>query len=167
MAINIKSPNTPHINFTGQGFLSYARRYRNAAIKLLSTPPPDRGFDPVPYFLLCMSLESQLKSFIWLRTGLGREKFAGKYGHDIEKLWNRSKDLGIHRYAKVTPVRDTVISIVGPHYKDRKFHYLTVSMIVNGYTELDTNPNILPTLKKLTGQLEKSLQKPVTRASVN
>lgn len=54
---------TARLEMTGTAFMVYANRYRGAAIGLLSISASTRDFDPVPYFLLCQSLELHLKSF--------------------------------------------------------------------------------------------------------
>jgi hypothetical protein len=52
------------INMTGAAFMTYANRYREAAEVLLQKSGRLDGFDPVTYFLACLSLELHLKPSI-------------------------------------------------------------------------------------------------------
>lgn len=122
-------------------------------------------FDPVPYQLLCQSLELHLKSFIWVKEKYGRNKIRNKYGHDINKLWRHCKERRISKYVNVTPLREKVISLVGPYYKDRKFCYLDLDMMYDGYPEINSEPKVLQSLRRLTLQLGKTLHRPVYDAS--
>ena len=57
---------TAHLDMTGTAFMVYANRYQDAAVRYLSVKRDVPGFDPVPYYLLCQSLELHLKSYVWL-----------------------------------------------------------------------------------------------------
>ena len=153
------------LNLTGTTLLSYADRNREAALVLLRNSPSKKQFDPVPYFLLCLSLELQMKAFLWLKDGIGHKTMKKKYAHDIEKLWRRSKKRGIKKYVATTPLRDDVIALVGPYYKKRQLNYVDMDMIFSGYKKIRAEPRIIPTLNRLTKQLSKSLRTPILRAS--
>lgn len=88
-----------------------------------------------------------------------------KYRHNIEKLWMHAKDRGVHRYISITPLREQVISLVGPYYKDKKLCYLDFEMAQNGFKNLRSEPRIIPTLSRLTKQLEIKLRQPILKAS--
>src|SRR5882672_2738525 len=90
---------------TGIEFMQYGNHYLDAA-ECLSARDPDAWFDPLPYQLLCQSLELHLKSFIWLNDRLSRKTIKNKYGHDIVKLWRHAKERGISRYCRPTEARD-------------------------------------------------------------
>ncbi|MBT3256519.1 MAG: hypothetical protein HN366_08710 [Deltaproteobacteria bacterium] len=153
------------IVITGVNFRNYAVRYHEAAKQYVAARKKTEGFDPIPYQLFCQSLELHLKSYIWIIEQYGRNKFINKYGHDIVKLWYHSKSRGIQKYVSITPLRDSVIDLVGPYYKQRKFCYLDIDMIFNGYKELKTEPKVLQTLSRLTSQLGKSIRRPLNDAS--
>jgi hypothetical protein len=70
---------------TGVEFMQYGNHYL-AAAEYLERRKSEAWFDPLPYQLLCQSLELHLKSFSWLKDRLGRHLFRHRYGHDIEKL---------------------------------------------------------------------------------
>lgn len=154
-----------HIEMTGAVFMVYANRYHDAAIGSMTSSKNVRGFDPVPYYLFCQSLELHLKSFIWLKDRIATNTIKNKYRHNIVKLWDHAKARGIDRYARATELRDRVISLVGPYYKDRKLNYLDLDMIFQGYKDIKSEPKAIPTLRRLTHQLGKSLKQPILQAS--
>jgi hypothetical protein len=165
MASTVLTTQPGHVDTTGAGFMVYANRYRDAALASLRHAKRLQGFDPVPYQLLCQSLELHLKSFIWLTERIGRDRIRAKYGHDLEKLWDHSKARQIDRYVRPTPLRDLIIGLVGPHYRNRQFNYLDLDMIFSGFHSLTGEPRILPTLSRLTGRLTKALRRPILAAS--
>jgi len=165
MPNTVIEPPTAHLCLTGTSFMSYANQYRKAAIVWLPIAKRMQRFDPVSYYLFCLSLELHLKSFIWLTDRSTPERIRKKYWHNLEKLWSDSKDRGIDKYAKATDLRDRVISLVGPYYRKRQFNYLDLDMVFSGYTNVREEPRIIPTLKRLTGQLDKSLHTPILHAS--
>ena len=165
MANIVLNPASAKIIITGVNFRNYAVRYREAAVQSLSSGMTKEAFDPVPYQLFCQSLELHLKSYIWIKEKYGRDKFRNKYGHDIVKLWRHSKDRGIQKYIRITPLRERVIELVGPYYRARKFCYLDIGFIFDGYKELKSEPKSLQTLNRLTLQLGNSLRRPLYDAS--
>src|SRR5262245_22540295 len=120
---------------TGIEFMQYGNRYLDAAEYLVGKEA-DIWFDPLPYQLLCQSLELHLKSFIWMVDQHSRKKIKDKYGHDIEKLWGDAKERSISSYCKPTKARDQTIALVGPYYKARNFVYLDLSMSWEGIPHL-------------------------------
>lgn len=156
--------NPATIVMTGLEFRQYGNYYLDAAEFLLGKDI-DNWFDPLPYQLVCQSLELHLKSFIWLVDQNSRKTIKNKYGHDIEKLWHHSKERGIYRYCKPTPARDKAIALVGPYYKNRKFAYLDLSMSWNGIPHLREHPKAKRIILRLCKQLRKSLKNPILNAS--
>jgi hypothetical protein len=149
---------------TGIEFMQYGTYYLDAA-EYLSARDPDAWFDPLPYQLLCQSLELHLKSFIWLIDHLSRKTIRNKYGHDIEKLWLHAKERGISRYCRPTGPRDQTLALLGPYYKDRKFTYLDLSMSWEGIPKIRAHPEARTVMMRLCRQLKKSLHKPILHAS--
>jgi hypothetical protein len=149
---------------TGIEFMQYGHRYLDAA-EHLNSRKSDAWFDPLPYQLLCQSLELYLKSFIWLCDRSSRKTVKNKYGHDIEKLWRHAKERKISRFCRPTRSRDTAIGFLGPYYKDRRFAYLDLSMSWEGIPKIRKRPEALAVLTRLCRQLKKSLHKPILEAS--
>ena len=149
---------------TGIEFMQYGNHYLDAAEYLLRREP-NAWFDPLPYQLLCQSVELHLKSFIWLIDRLTRKTIKNKYGHDIVKLWRHAKERGISRYCRSTSARDQAVLLLGPYYKDRKFAYLDLSMSWEGIPKIRTHPEAKIVMMRLCKQLRKSLRKPILDAS--
>ena len=149
---------------TGIEFLQYGKHYLRAADHL-SSNPSDSWFDPLPYQLACQSLELHLKGFIWLTDRLSRDKIKYKYGHDIAKLWRHSKERGISKYCKPTSARDRAIEFLSPYYKERKFAYLDIVMSGRGIRQIKARPEEKRVVSRLCKQLQRSLKKPIVKAS--
>ena len=164
MARHVIQVPTTTIVMTGAEFMIYAKRYFEAA-EALRRLPSRTSFDPIPYHLLCQSLELHLKSFIWLIDRLPRNNFKSQYGHDIVELWCDAKDRKIKKYCAPTARRDEVIKLVGPYYKNRQFAYLDLPMAFKGMRKLRENKLVIPTLYKLCKQLGKSLRRPMLAAN--
>jgi hypothetical protein len=153
-----------HFEVQGMAFLVWADKYRQAA-KYLDARPQGGGFDPVVYYLFCLSLELYLKAFIWLRLRPPKEDFKSKYRHDLVKLWEVAKHNGIGGCARATPLRDRVIALVGQYYKKRQLTYHDLQMISRGMRELMQEPRVVPVLRRLTHQLQRSIEQPILSAS--
>lgn len=149
---------------TGIGFLNYARKYYDAA-EVLRKESDESQYDPLQYHLLCQSLELNLKAFIWLMDRPGTNRFKDYYRHKLVKLWEDAKTKGIRRYCTATPLRDRIIALVGPYYKDRQFVYLDAEMVGGGIGRLHRNKRILPTLRTLCERLLLKLKADVYYAS--
>jgi hypothetical protein len=152
------------VDMTGIEFTQYGNYYL-AAAEYLARRKPETWFDPLPYQLLCQSLELHLKSFIWLKDRLSRRTLRNKYGHDLERLWLHAKEQGVVRYCTLTPARESAIALLDPFYKDRKFAYLDLSMTFEGIPKVRADPGALRTVLRLCRQLKKSLHKPILNAS--
>ena len=148
---------------TGIEFMEYGNHYLDAA-ECISTRDRGAWFDPLPYQLLCQSVELHLKSFIWLIDRLSRKTMRNKYGHDILKLWRHAKERGISRYCSPTSARDQAFALLGPYYKDRKFTYLDLAMSWEGIPKIRAHPEAKIVMMRLCRQLKKSLRKPILDA---
>jgi len=149
----VVTPRSAQYDATGVAFSAYGKRFRESAITLLKAPRNPIYFDPVPYFLLCQSLELHLKGFIWKVDRIPWGKLKEMYGHDIMALWRDAKQKRIHRIATPTKIRDDVIAFIGPYYKQRRFNYLDLDMAFRGYDLIESNRRVIPTLLKLTDVL--------------
>ena len=155
---------TATVVMAGIEFLQYGSRYLDAA-EYLADRKPDSWFDPLPYQLICQSLELHLKAFIWLSDGLSRTTMKNKYGHNIEKLWRHAKERKLARYCLPSKARDDAITLLGPYYKDRRFAYLDLSMSWEGIPRIRAHPKALAVMTRLCRRLKKALHKPVLNAS--
>ncbi|HET8759865.1 MAG TPA: hypothetical protein VFN94_02280, partial [Nitrospiria bacterium] len=156
---------TAHLDTTGMSLMQYARHYRAAGLLCVSKATKISGFDPVPYQLLCQSLELQLKAHIWLVDRLRRDQLRDKYRHNLEKLWADAKSKRISQYASPTPLREAVIALVAPYYRQRQFNYLDIDMMFRGYKSLKAKPKALSCLARLTGCLDRTMYQSIVKAS--
>jgi hypothetical protein len=150
---------------TGVNFRNYAIRYNRAVSLYSETDEEPLPFDPIPYQLVCQSIELHLKSFIWIKEKYGRNKFRDKYGHNIIKLWNHCKARNIEEFIEYGDQEDSAISLIGNEYKNRQFCYLDLDMTYEVFPELNSKPEILATLIKLSDQLGEKLKRPLYDAS--
>lgn len=74
---------TGHLNISPELFRMWAQQYLQARRSIVI----DAQFTPVPYFLLCMAIELQLKSH-HLET-LTRDQVKGQYGHRLKRSYDQ------------------------------------------------------------------------------
>ncbi len=79
---------------TAVGLFNYAHSYAASAIELENTRVDATHPDAVVYYLYFHAIELYLKSFL-LAHGNDIEYLREKYGHNVLKLANASKDLGL------------------------------------------------------------------------
>lgn len=149
---------------TGIEFMQYGDHYLKAA-EYLAGRAPGPWFDPLPYQLLCQSLELHLKSFIWLSDRLSRKTIKSEYRHDIQKLWSDAKARGLSQYCQPTSLRDATVQMLGPYYKGRQFTYLDLTMSFSGIPKIRAHPGALTVMTRLCRRLSTSLHKPILTAS--
>lgn len=149
---------------TGVNFRNYAIRYHRAAQIYLETEE-ELPFDPIPYQLVCQSIELHLKSFIWMKERYGRKRFKDEYGHNLIKLWKDCKEGNIDEYIKYSRIENSAIEQIGNEYKKRQFCYLDLDMTYDVFPVLTTKPEILKTLVHLSEQLGEKLKRPLYKAS--
>ena len=150
---------------TGVNFRNYAIRYHRAAQIYLETEEEKLPFDPIPYQLVCQSIELHLKSFIWMKEKYGRKRFIDEYRHNIIKLWKDCKERNINEYIKYSRIENSAIEQIGNEYKSRQFCYLDLDMMSDVFPALTSKPEILETLVQLSEQLGEKLKNPLYKAS--
>lgn len=150
---------------TGVNFRNYAIRYHRAAQIYLETEEEKLSFDPIPYQLICQSIELHLKSFIWMKEKYGRNRFKDEYGHNLIKLWNDCKERDINEYIEYSRIENSAIEQIGNEYKRRQFCYLDLDMTYDVFPVLTSKPKILETLIHLSKQLGEKLKGPLYEAS--
>jgi hypothetical protein len=96
--------------------------------------PPDGGFSPVPYALLCKAIELELKSRhlveAHLPGGARQPEVKEKFGHDISKAYRELPD-----YQVLTAEEFEVLDKASTIYKTNKgFDYIAVFDMATGYS---------------------------------
>ena len=123
---------------------------RSFSKPLFQTVPRQDRFSPVPYYLICRSLELGLKAFV-LAKGDSVACVRSKLKHDLLKGLARAKDLGLVKIISISSDEESELGKANTYYDvPRKgFEYFEVGPAVTGYPGL---PN-LSTLENLAGRL--------------
>jgi hypothetical protein len=147
------------IHLTPFGFLRYARHFLTAAQAL----PADPKFSPVPYYLLCHSIELALKAFV-MASGKPLDFVKNQLGHDLQKALKAANDLGLAAVAAVPPDEEAEIDKAHEYYnvKAKGFEYFNIEPAVTGYPDLPS----LPVLEMVAERLVRKLE-PVCLAAAN
>lgn len=122
------------INVSPYGYIRYAKEFLQAA----QTIPRQEGFSPVPYYLLCRTLELGLKAFI-LAKGGNVEGVKNELWHDLVKALAKAKTLGLHAIVSISPDEECELSKANDYYKGKGFEYFQIGPAVTGYPQL---PNL-------------------------
>jgi len=105
------------------GFHRYESEFFRAAQDFKSN---DR-FSPVPYYLICRSVELALKAFL-LAKGVPEEKLRRKtLGHDLEKVLEKAVSLGLDPIVSITPQHKEELVKANKYYASKGFEYFQVT----------------------------------------
>lgn len=142
-------PITLHIS--PYGFFHYGKEFFNVAKDIKQST----NYSPVPYFLYCHSIELVLKAFL-LGKGVPKQDLPKKnlYGHDLEKILKKAKNLELGKFIEITLEQEKEISKANKYYAFKGFEYFEVIKAMKAYPEL---PDLL-LLAKVTSELLTSLK---------
>ena len=132
------------IRVTPYGFAKYAKDFLDAP----RTGPGSTGFSPVPYYLVCRSLELGLKAFI-LAKGAGLDELRKKLGHDLTKTLARADAVGLAEIVTMSSDDRSELARANEYYKGKGFEYFEVYRAGGGYPLL---PDLL-VLEKMAARL--------------
>lgn len=121
---------TGHINIGPVGFHQYAVEYQLATKAI----PLGRSISPIPYYLLCRSLELGLKAYL-LSKGFSQDELK-KIGHNLSKLLNVSKREGIDQFYSLSKDEVEAIRRANVVYKSKAFEYFDLSRILSDFRNL-------------------------------
>lgn len=145
------------IKMTPIGLHRFAQEY----LSIVRIPEKNTPFSPVPYFLICRSIELSLKAFLRVKNiPMSKLRKKGIYGHDLETLLNNAKKLGIDRCVPFTKNIQKEIRKANEYYNNKEFEYYEALSGMKGYTEL---PDLL-ILKGFADELVIGLEVPCTEA---
>ena len=85
------------ININPFGFHKYAQEFLRAEEAFQATD----NFSPVPYYLLCRSIELSLKAYLLLK-GYKKEYLKRKIGHNLKKLLSKVQELNIREIIAIS-----------------------------------------------------------------
>ena len=102
----------------GHWLRNYAGDFLNAAKDF--TPPVNR-FSPVPYYLVCHSIELSLKAFLF---STGFNKAARKsLNHSLENAINAAEANGLSTYLQVSATERDLVRKANRLYPKKEFEY--------------------------------------------
>lgn len=119
------------ININPIGFHRYAQEFLRAEEAFQTTD----NFSPVPYYLLCRSIELSLKAYLLLK-GCKIEYLKSKIGHNLKRLLNKAKELNIEEIITISTEESDNILKANVYYEKKGFEYFFVIDAVTGYKEL-------------------------------
>ena len=121
------------INISPFGFFHYGKEFFDTAKGFKQSA----HFSPVPYFLYCHSIELVLKAFLLVK-GVPKKDLPKRnlYGHDLEKILEKAKELDLEKFVKITPEQEREISKANKYYASKGFEYFEVIRAVKAYPEL-------------------------------
>lgn len=115
------------------GFHRYASDFLGAAKGI----EIKNEFSPVPYYLVCRSLELSLKAFL-LAKGVSKEKLKDRrsLGHDLEKVLGKAISLGIDEFVSLLPSYKVELAKANKYYASKGFEYFKIVKAATGYRDL-------------------------------
>ena len=135
------------------GFHRYASQFYDAA----KSVEVGTSFTPVPYYLYCHSLELVLKAFLLTNNvSIEQLKDSRKLGHNLTKVLNKAKGLGLEDIVKITGVQEGEIRKANDYYNNphKGFEYFEVIPAVMGYKNLPDLDVLADLTSTLVAQLE-------------
>ncbi|MEN8264934.1 MAG: hypothetical protein ABFR82_15895 [Nitrospirota bacterium] len=131
------------------GFFHYGKNFFDVAKGFKQSS----YYSPVPYFLYCHSIELILKAFL-IGKGVSKKDLKKLYGHDLEKILNTAKNLGLITFVKITPGQEKEISKANKYYASKGFEYFEVTKAIKAYPALPD----LTLLEKIASELVTCLE---------
>jgi len=129
--VEIKVP-TMVLHISPLGFHRYASEFLRATKDFKIND----GFSPVPYYLICRSLELALKAFL-LAKGVPQKRLKERnLGHDLEKVLKKAISMGLDKVLSITPQHEEELKKANNYYASKGFEYFKVIRAMTGYRDL-------------------------------
>lgn len=119
---------------------------------------PKNRFSPVPYFLICRSIELSLKSFLF-SAGF-KKKDRKKLNHDLEKALGMAEDNGLGTHLEITSKDREALKKANMLYPKKEFEYFESLKTIYDPHDFD-----IVALSSFAQRLLNAIEKPV-RASI-
>jgi hypothetical protein len=125
------------IHIGAAGYHRYASEFLGAYERFV---PQDSGFTPVPYFLVCRSIELAFKSYLVARGNTKKDLM--NLSHVLIDGLNKARGEGIGSFIIITDEEISLITSIDAYYHKKQFEY---------FERLDwiVDPTKLPRLKEL------------------
>lgn len=147
-----------HIKISHVGFISFSEKFFNAGKNI---PITKDEFNPVPYFLICKSIELSLKTYL-ICCGLTIKELRSKnFGHNLNKLLEESIKQK-NSIIKLSELQKENLKKANVFYgnETKSFEYFNVGHAMCGFSKL-ANPfsTNMPNLNMLTEVAENLIKK--------
>jgi len=143
------------IRVDGYWLRHYATDFLSAA---KSFKVPENRFSPIPYYLICHSIELSLKSFMF--TAGFKQKDRKKLNHDLEKALKAAEDNGLGVHLEITQIERETLQKANELYPKKEFEYFESLETIYDPHDFD-----LEVLESLARRLVDSIEIPV-KASI-
>ncbi len=127
-----------------------------AAAKSFETP--NNRFSPVPYYLICHSIELSLKSYLF-SAGF-KKKDRKKLNHDLEKALQTAEENGLGSHLEITSFDRDALQKANKLYPKKEFEYFESLETIYDPHDFDVN-----VLSLFAERLLVAIEEPV-RASI-
>lgn len=117
-AVHVLKVENIEVHVDGYWLRHYATDFLAAAE---SFEVPSNRFSPVPYYLICHSIELSLKSFLF-SAGYKR-KDRKKLNHDLEKALNAAEDRGLGEHIEISEDERESLKKANNLYSKKEFEY--------------------------------------------
>jgi hypothetical protein len=114
------------------GFHRYASQFLVAAKSL----PPEPKFSPVPYYLLCRSIELGLKAYLLCRRIDPKVLKQPPLGHNLLAILARSEVEGIGSVFVISQEERAELAKANEYYVEKGFEYFHLLKNADGYKGL-------------------------------
>lgn len=142
------SPPAAKIRITPTGFHMYAEQFLAAD----QSSQQGKGFSPVPYYLVCRSIELTLKAFL-LAERAPIDEIKRKIGHNLVKALDKAKAKGLGNLVNVDANVEKEIENANHYYKNKEFEYFEFDRMVTGYPRLPDLETLRPFAAELVDKL--------------
>ncbi|NLD47027.1 MAG: hypothetical protein GX660_07485 [Clostridiaceae bacterium] len=143
------------------GFLHYASEFLGAAQKIKT----DSNFSPVPYYLVCRSIELALKAYLLAKNPYYKKILPKKneLGHNLENILEKTISEGLDKIISISPKDKEELRKANYYYSKKGFEYFELPMALEGKSKL---PDI-ETLSGFASILTKNLKPICLKATDN
>ena len=139
------------VRVDGYWLRHYAEDFLSAAITFET---PENRFSPIPYYLICHSIELSLKSYLFT-AGYSKKDFK-KLSHDLVRALRATQDNGIEKYIEISSTEEEAVIKANQLYPKKEFEYFESLETI--YDPHDFDIEVLESFAK---RLIESIESPV------
>lgn len=115
---------------------------------------PKNRFSPIPYYLICHSIELSLKSFLF--TAGFKKKDRRRLNHDLIRALSAAEDNGLGNYLEISSIERDAVYKANELYLKKEFEY--VETLATIYDSHDLDIGVLASFaRRLLDSIESSV----------